>query len=159
MTQQVPTLEYLQRLVSGALLADVTTELIYPPAIWTTLGFRLIEVDLAYAKLELDTNLKKHGNQLGITHGGIVCEMADAAIGTAHTTVLAEGESLATVELKVNFFRPVGETRMTATARRVNAGRTLSYYVCEVCNEAGKLVASVNSTVMTLRGEQAVRRS
>ena len=158
MTRQVPTLEYLQRFVSGASLADVTTELIYPPAIWPTLGFRLVEVDLAYAKLELETDLNRHGNQLGITHGGIVCEMADAAIGTAHSTVLTEGESLASVEIKVNFFRPVGETRITATARRVNAGRTLSYYVCDIHNNDGKLVSSVNSTVMTLRGEQATRR-
>ncbi|EAQ78972.1 PaaI family thioesterase [Blastopirellula marina] len=157
MARQISTFEYLQMLVSGASLADVTTNLIYPPAIWTTLGLRLVEIDLAYAKLELDTDLRRHGNQLGITHGGVACEMADAAIGTAHSTVIGEDESLASVELKVNFFRPVGETRLTATARRVNAGRTLSYYVCEVHNEAGKLVASVNSTVMTLKGEQATR--
>lgn len=155
MSQTVSTLEFLRLLASGSPTDGVTTHLRYPPDIWATLGLRLVEVEVAFAKVALDADPGKHGNQQGTVHGGVVCELADAAIGTAHSTAIAADESFTSVDLKVNFFRPTWRSRLVATARRVNAGRTLSYYVCDVLNEDGKLVATVSSTVMTLRGDQA----
>jgi acyl-coenzyme A thioesterase PaaI-like protein len=45
---------------------------------------------------------------MGTTHGGVLCDIADAAIGTAHFTTLKEGESFTTINLEINFFRPFG---------------------------------------------------
>src|SRR5947209_20500984 len=49
----------------------------------------------------------QHANPMGTLHGGILCDIADAAMGMAFASTLAEEESFTTVELKVNFFRPI----------------------------------------------------
>ena len=61
---------------------------IYPPAIAKTLGFRLIEVGPNTATMELMADTEVHANPMGTIHGGVLCDIADAAIGTAHATSL-----------------------------------------------------------------------
>ena len=95
---------------------------------------------------------------MGTVHGGVLCDIADAAIGTAHATGLGEGESLTSLDLQINFFRPVWSDRLRAIAKPVHLGKTVSRYVCDILNSDGKLVAQVTSTVMTLRGEKASGR-
>ncbi len=66
------------------------------------------------------------------------------------------GETFTTVELKINFFRPVRQGRLTAEARVVKAGGTLGYVECDVKDNAGKLVAKAASTCMKLRQDGPV---
>src|SRR5215469_2742049 len=49
----------------------------------------------------------QHAKPMGTLHGGILCDIADAAMGMALASTLAPDESFTTVELKINFFRPV----------------------------------------------------
>src|SRR6202162_1920376 len=49
----------------------------------------------------------RHFNPMGTVHGGILCDIADAAMGIAFASTLAPDESFTTVELKINFLRPV----------------------------------------------------
>lgn len=99
-----------------------------------------------------------HFNPLGTLHGGILCDVADAAMGTAWASGVKADESFTTVELKINYFRPVFAGKLTAEARVVRRGRTVGYVECDVFDDARKLVARAASTCMTLRGEQAVGR-
>ena len=101
---------------------------------------------------------ERHSNPMGTIHGGVLCDIADAAIGTAHATSLKEGESFTSIDLQINFFRPVWNGRIRAVAKPVNVGRQISRYVCDVLRDDDKLVAQVTSTVMTLRGDQASGR-
>jgi acyl-coenzyme A thioesterase PaaI-like protein len=48
----------------------------------------------------------QHANRMGTLHGGILCDIADAAMGMAFASTLGSEESFTTVELKINFFRP-----------------------------------------------------
>src|SRR5713101_4220037 len=73
-------------------------------------------------------------------------------MGTVH------GESFTTVELKINFLRPVRQTLLRAAGRVVQRGRTIGYVECEITDENGKLVAKSNSTCLVLRGDQAAGR-
>ena len=130
----------------------------FPPAIAKTLGYRLIEINEANACVELKTDTKIHGNPMGTLHGGVLGDLADFAIGTAHVTTLESDESFTSVDLQINFFRPVWNARLVANAIAVQKGKTLSRYVCDILNEESKLVAQVTSTVMTLRGEKAAGR-
>jgi len=131
---------------------------IYPPTIAKTLGFRLIEVGPGTATMELMADTEIHANPMGTIHGGVLCDIADAAIGTAHATSLKEDESFTSIDLQINFFRPVWNGRIRAVAKPVNVGRQISRYVCDILRDDDKLVAQVSSTVMTLRGDQASRR-
>lgn len=158
MNKKLPVLDYLTRQIKGTLQADEATYLQYPTPISQTLGMRVVEINLGTATVEIDANPAIHGNQQGTVHGGLMCELADAAIGTAHSTTVAEGESFASIELKINFFRPVWNSTLRAIAKPIHQGKTISHYLCEIQREDGKLVATVVSAVMTLRGEQAVGR-
>jgi uncharacterized protein (TIGR00369 family) len=156
--QHLPVLSFLKQQLDGNLPPDATTHMRYPTAISRLLDIRIVEAEEAFAVVEIDASTERHGNQQGTVHGGLLCELADAAIGTAHSTVMEEGESFASIELKISFMRPVFQSTLRATARAVHRGRTVSHYQCEITRDDGKLAAVVTSSVMTLRGEQAQGR-
>jgi uncharacterized protein (TIGR00369 family) len=121
-----------------------------PPPIGRLLGFilKLIEPGRAVFEMEAD---ERHHNPMGTLHGGIYCDLADAAMGYTYAATLGDGETFTTVELKINFFRPVRQGRLTAEARVVKAGGTLGYVECDVTDQTGKLVARAASTCMKLQ--------
>lgn len=157
-TAALPVLDYLQRHIAGDLQPEHTTHMRYPTAISRTLAMRVVEVGQGSATVEIDADAEIHGNQQGTVHGGLICELADAAIGTAHSTKMAEGETFASIDLKVNFIRPVWKSVLKAVARPIQSGNTVSHYKCEIFREDGKLAAMAISAVMTLRGEKASGR-
>jgi len=130
----------------------------YPTAISRLLNFRITAIDDASATLELDADAALHGNQQGTVHGGLLCELADAAIGTAHSTLMQEGESFTSIDLKATFLRPVWQERLQARAWATHRGRSISHYRCEIQREDGKMIATVESAVMTLKGDRAQGR-
>ncbi|QMV65478.1 PaaI family thioesterase [Pseudomonas berkeleyensis] len=158
MSQTLPVLEYLQRQLSGTLAENEVTHMRYPTAISQLLGFRLVAIGEAMTVIELDADAQRHGNQQGTVHGGLLCELADAAIGTAHSTLMQEGESFTSIELKTTFLRPVWQARLQAHAWAEHRGRTVSHYRCEIRREDGKVIAIVTSAMMTLRGASAEGR-
>ncbi|OZA23326.1 MAG: thioesterase [Hydrogenophilales bacterium 17-64-11] len=155
MTAKFSTLEYLQHQLAGTLPAGATSEMKYPTAISKLLGFRITGIDKAYARLEMNADADIHGNQQGTVHGGLLSELADATIGTAHSTTIEEGETFTSVDLRISFFRPVWKSVLSATARPIQHGRTITHYQCEIVREDGKLVALAAATIMTLRGMAA----
>src|ERR1700694_69278 len=56
---------------------------------------------------------QQHANPMGTLHGGILCDIADAAMGMAFASTLATGESFTTIELKINFLRPVRHVHLS----------------------------------------------
>jgi len=100
----------------------------------------------------------QHANPMGTLHGGILCDIADAAMGMAFASTLAPEESFTTVELKINFFRPVWAAQLRAEGRVVQRGRTVGYVECTICDEENRLVAKAASTCMVLRGQKAAGR-
>ena len=121
-----------------------------PPPIGRLLGFVLKEIEPGHAVFEMEAD-ERHHNPMGTLHGGIYCDLADAAKGYAYAATLGEGETFTTVELTINFFRPVRQGRLTAEARVVKAGGTLGYVECDVTDQTGKLVARAASTCLKLR--------
>ena len=100
----------------------------------------------------------QHANPMGTLHGGILCDIADAAMGIAFASTLAPEESFTTVELKINFFRPVWQGRLTAVGTVVQRGRTVGYVECTITDEENRAVARAASTCMVLRGQMAAGR-
>ena len=126
-----------------------------PPPIALLLGFRLTRVETDNVTVEMDADAR-HANPMGTLHGGILCDVADAAMGMACASLLDEGESFTTLELRINFLRPVLDASLEARARVVHAGKSLVYLECDVVALADeKLVAKASSTCLILRGEQA----
>ena len=127
------------------------------PPVADLIGFRIVDVEAGRAVFTLDAG-PQHANPMGTLHGGILCGLADAAMGIAYGSTLAEGESFTTLELKINFFKPVWTSHLTATARIVKGGKTVGMTECDVLDEKGSLVARASSTCMTLSGTKAEGR-
>jgi len=128
-----------------------------PPPVATLVGFRILEVDPGRAVFELEAG-PQHANPMGTLHGGVLCDLADAAMGIAYASTLSDSESFTTLELKINFLKPVWTGRLTATARVVKRGKTVGMTECDVVDEGGGLVARASSTCMTLAGKTAEGR-
>src|SRR5262252_6690076 len=96
-----------------------------PPAPAAMLiGFRLLEAGNGKALFSMRAG-PEHANPMGTLHGGILCDLADAAMGIAYATLLKDDESFTTIELKINFLKPVWNSELRATANVVRAGRTV----------------------------------
>lgn len=121
------------------------------------IGFRPTSIEPGKAVFELEAG-PQHANPMGTLHGGVVCDVADAAMGTAYASTLGEGESFTTLELKINFLRPFWTGLLVATGRVVKSGRTIGLTECDVTDAQGRLVARAMSTCMTLRGEPSEGR-
>ena len=121
-----------------------------PLPIGKLLGLVLKVIEPGRAVFEMEAD-ERHHNPMGTLHGGIYCDLADAAMGYAYAATLGEGETFTTIELKINFFRAVRKATLTAVARVVKAGSTVGYVECDVKDQTGKLVARAASTCMKLR--------
>ena len=124
-----------------------------PPPIGLLVGFVLKSSEPGHAVFELQAD-ERHHNPMGTLHGGIYCDLADAAMGYAYAATLEQGETFTTVELKINFLRAVRKARLTAEARVIKAGGTVGYVECDVKDQTGKLVARAASTCLKLRQDR-----
>ncbi|HEX8071105.1 MAG TPA: PaaI family thioesterase [Pyrinomonadaceae bacterium] len=127
------------------------------PPVARLIGFELISAKPGEAVVELQAT-EAHANPMGTLHGGVLCDIADAAMGIAYSANLGEGESFTTLELKINFLKPVWQARLRAVGRVVKQGRTVGLVECDITDEQGSLVARATSTCLTLSGEQAQGR-
>ena len=135
------TLAQLQRIVAGEEPGAPVGELI---------GMRIVDAQEGRVVFELDAG-PQHSSPPGTLHGGILCDLADAAMGCATLSQLDEGASFATVELKINFLKPVLAGRLTAVGTVIKSGRTLTLCDCRITDSDDALVAYATSTCMTLR--------
>lgn len=127
--------EYVQKWLAGDLeLAPITQ----------FLGVRPVSLGEGEARIELTAGNNLH-NAMGTVHGGIFCDLADVAMGTALATVTADGESFSTLQLHMSYFLPVVEGRLGAHARVVRRGRTAAHLECELEDGEGRLVARASS--------------
>jgi uncharacterized protein (TIGR00369 family) len=128
-----------------------------PPPIARLIGFSLAAIEPGEAIIEFEAG-ERHANPMGTLHGGVLCDIADAAMGLAFAATLDEGESFTTLELKINFLKPIWKAGLKATGRVVKRGRSVGLVECDVTDEGGSLVARASSTCMILRGAQAQGR-
>jgi uncharacterized protein (TIGR00369 family) len=128
-----------------------------PPAIATLIGFDLVSIEPGRAVIEFEAT-ERHANPMGTLHGGVLADIADAAMGMAYASGLQAGETFTTLELKINFIKPVWTGKLRAEGRLLSGGRTVGLVECDVRDAKDRLVAHATSTCMTLRGEAAAGR-
>jgi uncharacterized protein (TIGR00369 family) len=136
---------------------DYVSGRIAPPPIANALGITLIRAGGGTAEFQYIAD-GRHANPMGTLHGGILCDLADAAMGIALASTLEDGESFATLELNIHFLRPVWDARLTAKGRIVSRGRTVAMTACDVVDEDQRHIAAVTATQMVLTGSMAKGR-
>ena len=128
-----------------------------PPPVAKLVGFELLSAEKNRTRFRLQA-AERHLNPMGTLHGGILCDLADAAMGTAFATTLEAGQSYTTLELSINFLKPIRTGVLTAEGRVVKRTRRTGLTECDVLDEKGGLVARAKSTCLILEGKDAEGR-
>ena len=121
-----------------------------PPPIAALLGFEPVELAKGRAGFAV-TPEEFHYNPLGVVHGGLAATLLDSAMGCAVQTTLPAGSGYTTLEIKVNFDRPITRDtgRVLCEAKVVKAGRTVATAEGRVFSEQGhKLLAHGTTTCL-----------
>ena len=111
------------------------------------LGARVAESELGRVVVELEVGTR-HMQSNGVVQGGVITQIADAAMGMSLATLQEDGQWNTTIELKINFLRPVVEGRLRAVGRVVEMKQTLLFSEADVLDDKGRLVARASSTCM-----------
>ena len=136
-------LEFLRRVVAG--------ELPRPP-IAALMNFSVAEVSEGRAVFTAEP-AEYHYNPIGVVHGGLAATLLDSAMGCAVHSTLPAGAGYTTLEIKVNFVRPLtAETgRVRSEARVIHVGGRTATAEGRVVDEAGKLYAHGTTTCIIFR--------
>lgn len=107
------------------------------------------DVPLGHAIVELPCTTNHH-NPMGRVHGGMIAALADAAMGIAFGRTLFSGEDFSTIDMQIQFVRPVITGFIRAEATVVERGLRIGFVRCEITNSRGKLVATGTCTCTVL---------
>ena len=118
------------------------------PAGWMeTLGAQIAQAEPGRVVLELVAGPQhRHGG--GVVQGGVITQIADAAMGMLLATLQEDGMWNTTIELKINFIRPAIQGRLRAVGRVVEMRQTLLFSEADVFDDQDRLVARASSTCM-----------
>jgi uncharacterized protein (TIGR00369 family) len=133
-------LDFLRAMLTGE---------IPPPPVAELVGLRIEAAEPGRVVFALDA-AEFHLNPNGVLHGGIAALVCDTVCGCAVTTELPPGETCATLEIKVNYLRPVGAGggRLVGTGTVLHLGRRSALSEAKLVDPRGKLVAHATSTLM-----------
>ena len=139
---KMPGIEFLHAIGRG--------ELPTPP-MSRTLGIEPVEVEPGRAVFAV-TPGEEHYNPLGVVHGGLAAALCDTALGCAVHSLLPAGTGYTTLELKVNFVRPITTRtgRVECAGVVVHLGSRTATAEARVVDTAGKLYAHATATCMLL---------
>jgi uncharacterized protein (TIGR00369 family) len=124
-----------------------------PPPIAVLMGFALDEVEEGRALFGV-TPEEFHYNPIGVVHGGLAATLIDSATGCAVQSTLEPGLLYTSLEVKVNFARPITRDtgRVLCEGTVVHRGRTVATAEARVVAEAtGKLLAHGTATCLLMR--------
>ncbi|WP_256837576.1 PaaI family thioesterase [Ornithinimicrobium faecis] len=93
---------------------------------------------------------ESHYNPIGMVHGGLVCTLLDSALGCATQTTLPAGTGYTSIEIKVNYLRPVTKDSgpLSCVGRVTKPGRRVAFAEGEVLDKDGKVVASATGSLL-----------
>lgn len=101
--------------------------------------------------LTLETEVRPEwGNVFGSMHGGVTASLVDTAVGLAALRTLGFTRAASTVELKVNYLRPIHTGKLTVRARILKAGKTLIVGTGDLYDSTGEHCATSLVTYMAL---------
>lgn len=117
-----------------------------PPSA-VTLGLRFVDVEEGSTVMEMPVH-ERFLNSAGGVQGGILASFADSNMGSAINTVCDVDETHATLELKINFFRPATPemSPLRATSKVLHRSRRVGHTTSEIRSASGELVAKATAS-------------
>ncbi|MBS1695876.1 MAG: PaaI family thioesterase [Actinobacteria bacterium] len=133
-------IDYMRALVDGTLP---------PPPIAGLMQLELVEAEPGRAVFTCVPDESAY-NPIGAVHGGLVCTLLDSVVGCALHTTLPLGRGYTSIEIKVNYLKPVriASGLLTATGTVVKSGSRVGFAEGTVTDEGGAVVATASSTLL-----------
>ncbi len=117
------------------------------------MGFEVLEARRGFARVGMAVEPRLFQPH-GVVHGGALAALADTAGGVGGYVSYPVGTHLMTVEMKVNFLRPVVEGTLIGEAQAIHLGRKTSVWEIRLRDEAEKLACFASATYMVVREAQ-----
>ena len=108
------------------------------------IGTKILNFENGSANVILSLS-EPHLNSSGTVQGGILCTLADVAMGTAVITKIEKGDRFTTTNLNAMFYQPATSGDLLAAARVVHPGKTLMHTECDITAD-GRMVAKISAT-------------
>ena len=124
---------------------------------WSLLGMELIAVKKGWAKIRLPFT-EKLANGIGLAHGGAVFSPADSAVGMALVGLLNKDETISTLEMKINFLKPLKGGEIVAEAKIIHRGTMTAIGDVEVRDGNDDLIAKGLATYAIFKKERLEER-
>lgn len=161
-TQPIIDAEAISRMSGLELLRAVKDGRTPPPPVWSLVDLRLVEIDEGRAIFEIHF-AEYHYSRFGKVQGGIECPALDAATGYAVHSTLRAGVGYTTLELKVNYVRPItSETGlMRCLGSVIHRGHRVAVAEAKMLDCKGLLYAHAIATCLILEpvGEEPCGRT
>jgi uncharacterized protein (TIGR00369 family) len=143
---QMSGLDYLRAMADGELP---------PPPIGLLMGFRLGNVEKGTVSFHCTPDESVY-NPIGVIHGGLVCTLLDSVAGCAVQSLLPAGTGYTSIEIKVNYLRPVhAGMELVAKGWVTKPGQRVSFAEGDVRDGEGKILATASSTCLIFNGRPA----
>ncbi|HLC10620.1 MAG TPA: PaaI family thioesterase, partial [Candidatus Bathyarchaeia archaeon] len=112
----------------------------YPSTATKTLGIKILELSEGRSLVEMEVDERLH-NMSGNMHGGIMADIADAAMGIAISTTIFPDEDFTTMEMKISFFRPHVKGPLRAEGIVAKRGKRVAFAEAVLTNQQKQIVA------------------
>lgn len=135
---------------------DFIKQLFENSAFRKLIDIEFLESNDGYAEVAFQLDPKKHWNTNEMTHGGVYASLLDAASGLSVRSKLKSNQSLATVNLSINYTKAVTKGKLIARSTVITFGRKIATAKAEIFNEDNEFIANSISTfvIMTKRGNR-----
>lgn len=106
------------------------------------IGLKIDELKNGHSKCSLESD-EKLFNPHRVIHGAVLYSLADTGMGAALSPSLNEDEICATIEIKINYYKPVNSGIITCVTDVVNRGKSVANLESSIYNR-DILVAKAN---------------
>ena len=120
---------------------------------WALLGMELLEIKKGWAMVRLPIE-DKLTNAIGLVHGGAIFSAADSAVGMALVGMTNRDENISTLEMKINYMKPVNGSEIIAEAKIIHRGSQSAIGDVEVRDEEQNLVSKGLATYAIFKKNQ-----
>jgi len=147
--ERIPLAARLKQMDGLAFLRAIRDGEEPPTPIATLMNFDIVEIEEGRVVFTAIPDARVY-NPLGTVHGGYVCTLLDSCMGCAVHSTLKAGQGYTSVELKVNFVRPLSEAtgEVRAEGRVLSAGRQIATAEGRLVDGRGRLLAHGTTTCL-----------
>jgi uncharacterized protein (TIGR00369 family) len=116
---------------------------------YSTLGFELQEISNGIAIFEIA--IREELTQNGMIHGGVLASLVDSTCACAAFSLIFPNRYVTTIDLQVEFLKPVFKGRLKAKAKCVKSGKNIFFCKAKIWNKNGELICTGSSQLLRIK--------